>query len=136
MAHISLPEGLPGIRGLFGFRPETAKPLCELAEVLLHVPGTLSLADRELIATFVSSQNDCYYCYMSHGAIAANHLGGDDATVSQVRLGFEDAPISDKLKALLAIADKVRQGGKHVCPMTSRGREAPAQRTRRSTILS
>jgi len=50
MPHIQLPEGLPGIRGPFAFRPETAKPLCELAEILLHTPGTLSLADRELIA--------------------------------------------------------------------------------------
>jgi len=33
MAHIALAEGLPGIRGLFAFRPETANPLCELAEV-------------------------------------------------------------------------------------------------------
>lgn len=38
MAHITLPEGLPGIRGPFAFRPETAKPLCELAEVLLRPP--------------------------------------------------------------------------------------------------
>jgi len=33
MAHIPLAKGLPGIRGLFAFRPETANPLCELAEV-------------------------------------------------------------------------------------------------------
>jgi hypothetical protein len=59
MAHISLPDGLPGIRGLFGFRPETAKPLCELAEILLHAPGTLSQAERELIATYVSSTALC-----------------------------------------------------------------------------
>jgi hypothetical protein len=58
MAHIDLAEGLPGIRGPFAFRPETAKPLCELAEILLHTPGTLSMADRELIATYVSSRND------------------------------------------------------------------------------
>jgi hypothetical protein len=30
MAHIKLPEGLPGIRGPMAFRPETAKPLNEL----------------------------------------------------------------------------------------------------------
>jgi hypothetical protein len=27
MPHISLPEGLPGIRGAMAFRPETARPL-------------------------------------------------------------------------------------------------------------
>jgi alkylhydroperoxidase family enzyme len=55
MPHIALPEGLPGIRGAMAFRPETAKPLNELAEILLRGPGTLSPAERELIATYVSS---------------------------------------------------------------------------------
>jgi AhpD family alkylhydroperoxidase len=84
MPHIQVTEGLPGIRGLFAFRPETAKPLCELAEILLHTPGTLSMAERELIATYVSSQNDCHYCQTSHGALAAWHLGGDESLVLDV----------------------------------------------------
>jgi uncharacterized peroxidase-related enzyme len=116
MAHISLPEGLPGIRGLFAFRPETAAPLCELGEVLLHQPNSLTPAERELIATYVSSQNDCYYCQTSHGAIAAQHLGGDEQTVREVKQNYEQAPVSDKLKALLAIAGKVQRGGKNVLP--------------------
>src|SRR5580693_7831740 len=116
MPHIPLPEGLPGIRGPFAFRPETAKPMCELAEILLHTPGTLSPADPELIATYVSSQNDCYYCQTSHGSIAAHHLGGDEELVLQVKRDFEHAAISDKLKALLAIAGKVQRGGKNVSP--------------------
>jgi uncharacterized peroxidase-related enzyme len=116
MAHIQLTEGLPGIRGLFAFRPETAKPLCELAEVLLHTPGTLSMAERELIATYVSSRNDCYYCQTSHGALAAYHLGGNEELVVDVKRDFESAAISEKLKALLAIAGKVQHGGKDVRP--------------------
>ena len=116
MAHISLPEGLPGIRGLFAFRPETAAPLCELGEVLLHQPNSLTPAERELIATYVSSQNDCYYCQTSHGAIAAQHLGGDERIVREVKENYEHAPVSDKLKALLAIAGKVQRGGKSVLP--------------------
>jgi AhpD family alkylhydroperoxidase len=84
MPHIQIPEGLPGIRGLFAFRPETAKPMSELAEVLLHAPGTLTPAERELIATYVSSRNDCYYCQTAHGAIAAHHLGGNEEIVDAV----------------------------------------------------
>jgi len=114
MAHIPIAEGLPGIRGLFAFRPETAKPLCDLAEVLLHTPGILSMADRELIATYVSAQNDCFYCQTSHGAIAAWHLGGNEQLVGEVKRDFANAAISEKLKALLVIAGKVRQGGKSV----------------------
>ncbi|MFP5206622.1 MAG: carboxymuconolactone decarboxylase family protein, partial [Acidobacteriota bacterium] len=113
MAHIALPEGLPGITGGFAFRPETAKPMRELAHELLHQPGTLTPGERELIATFVSAGNDCYFCQTSHGAAAAAHLGSSDL-VRQVKTDFQSAPISPKLKALLAIAAKVRQDGKLV----------------------
>ena len=62
MPHIDLPGELPGPRGPMTFRPETAKPLNDLAEILLHGPSTLTRAERELIGTFVSSRNDCQYC--------------------------------------------------------------------------
>src|SRR5678815_2022810 len=114
MPHISLSDELPGIRGLLAFRPETSKPLADLANILLHEPSTLSRAERELIATYVSSRNECDYCQTSHGAIAACLLEGDEELVSKVKSDFERAPISDKLKALLAIAGKVQRGGKQV----------------------
>ncbi len=114
MAHINLKDGLPGIRGLFDFRPETANALCELADVLLHQPGSLTPAERELIATYVSSQNDCFYCQTSHGSIAAYHLNGDEDTVLRVKRDFNAAAISEKLKALLVVAGKVQKGGRHV----------------------
>jgi len=82
------------------FRPETAKPLNELAEVLLHAPNSLTLAERELIATYVSSQNDCYFCQTVHGAIAAAHLEGNEELVRCVKADFGQAAISEKLKAL------------------------------------
>jgi uncharacterized peroxidase-related enzyme len=114
MPHISLPEGLPGITSGFAFRPETAKPMRELAHVLLHGPSTLSAGERELIATYVSSRNDCYFCQTSHGAAAAAHLAKDWGLVEQVKRDFAHAEVSEKLKALLTIAGKVQQGGKHV----------------------
>jgi uncharacterized peroxidase-related enzyme len=113
MAHINLPEELPGISAGFAFRPETAKPMRELAHILLHEPNSLAPGERELIATYVSSLNDCYFCQTSHGAAAASHLG-ESNTVKLVKTGFETAPISEKLKRLLVIAGKVQQGGKHV----------------------
>src|SRR6185312_14379955 len=104
MAHISLPDGIPGIRGPMAFRPETARPLNELADVLLRGPHPLSPGERELIAAFVSSRNDCRYCQTIHGAIAARHLNGDEDLVLKVKSNPQDAQISDKLKALLVIA--------------------------------
>ena len=78
MAHIDFGEGIPGIRGPMIFSPETAKHLNELAQVLLTGPHSLTLAEREMIATYVSSQNDCLYCQSCHGSIAAQHLGKCD----------------------------------------------------------
>ncbi len=114
MAHINLNNEFPGIRGLMMFRPETAKPLNELVDVLLRGTHTLSPGERELIATYVSAQNDCRYCQTIHGAIAAHHLDGNEELVSSVKHDPETAEISPKLKALLAIAGKVQQSGKNV----------------------
>src|ERR1039457_4682321 len=114
MPHIALPPDLPGIRGAMAFRPETARPLNELVEVLLTGPSTLSRGERELIAMYVSSRNCTHYCHSIHGAIAAAHLGGDEALVKQVKTDFMQAAVSPKLKALLPIAGKVQQDGKLV----------------------
>jgi uncharacterized peroxidase-related enzyme len=113
MPHIALPEGLPGISAGFAFRPETAKPMRELAHILLHEPSSLTPGERELIATYVSSRNCTQFCELSHGAAAASHLG-DKSIVEKVKSNFAEAPISDKLKARLAIAGKVQQDGKLV----------------------
>jgi uncharacterized peroxidase-related enzyme len=114
MAYIQLPDGLPGIRGAMAFRPETAKPLNELVEILLHAPNSLTPGERELIATYVSSENDCYYCQTIHGAIAAASLNDDESLVKKVKHDFENADITPKLKALLVIAGQVQKGGRHV----------------------
>jgi uncharacterized peroxidase-related enzyme len=113
MPHIALPEGYPGISAGFVYRPETAKPMRELAHILLHEPSTLTPGERELIATYVSTGNCTQFCALSHGAAAAAHLGGT-AIVEAVKIDFTQAPISPKLKALLVIAGKVRQDGKLV----------------------
>jgi uncharacterized peroxidase-related enzyme len=112
--HIQLPEGLPGIVSGFAFRPETAKPMRELAEILLRGPSSLSSGEREIIATLVSHRNDCYFCQTSHRAAAAHHLGGNYELVDAVRADYLNAPVSPKLKALLTIAGAVQKGGKSV----------------------
>jgi uncharacterized peroxidase-related enzyme len=114
MPHIPLAPDLPGIRGAMAFRPETARPLNALVEILLREPNTLTPGERELIATYVSSRNCTEYCHNIHGAIAAAHLGGNEAVVKQVKTDFMQAEISPRLKALLAIAGKVQEDGKLV----------------------
>jgi len=116
MAHITLPDDLPGIRGPMAFRPETAKPLNELSEILLRSDNTLSRGDRELIATYVSYLNDCFFCQNAHGGIAQHYLQCDLPFIDSVKRDFASTSISDKLKSLLSIAGSVQKGGKHVTP--------------------
>ena len=123
MPHIALDNDIPGIRGLLTYRPETAAPLMELAEVLLRGDSTLTRGERELIATYVSHRNDCDYCSRSHGACAAAQLPGGAALVEHVLAGPDAAagsdgaplsgaaPLSGKLSALLHIAGLVQRGG-------------------------
>jgi len=115
MAHIKLEEGLAGIRGPMAFRPETSKPLNELAEVLLRDDkNSLSRGERELIATYVSSLNDCFFCQNAHGAIAGHYLNCDIESIDAIKKDYLHSSISEKLKALLTIAGSVQIGGKQV----------------------
>ncbi|CAN5542933.1 carboxymuconolactone decarboxylase family protein [soil metagenome] len=114
MAHITLPEELPGIRGPMAFRPETAKPLNELAEILLRSENSLTRGERELIATYVSSENDCFFCQNAHGGIAQHYLQCDMSFIDDVKKDYQATSISDKMKALLSIAGSVQKGGKNV----------------------
>jgi len=114
MPHIDFHNDLPGIRSAMAYRPETAEPLSKLAEILLRDTVGLQPFERELIGMYVSYLNDCFYCHHSHGEIACIYLGGDRQLVDEVRKDYTRADISEKLKSLLVIAEKVQQSGKAV----------------------
>ena len=131
MAYINVPEGVPGIRSLVLFRPETGKPLYELAQVLLRGPSPLTPAERELIAAYVSARNNCGFCRDSHAAAARSlyargtgagvgggsaGVGGSGSIVDDVLKDPAQAELSNKMKALLNIAGKVQILGKEVSP--------------------
>ncbi len=114
MAHINLPPNLPGIIGPLTLRPETTKPLSEFTEILMKGANSLSMGERELIGTYVSSLNDCFFCENAHGALAQHYLQCDLSLIDEVKKDFQSTAISDKLKALLVIAGSVQRGGKNV----------------------
>ena len=118
MPYIALPKEYPGVRSLFMYSPDTAKPLNDLVQTLLHDPATstLSPGERELIAAYTSSLNECKYCASTHGAIAKYQLGGNGDIVTAVINDPATAAISDKMKTLLKIAAKVQESGRSVTP--------------------
>ena len=115
MAHIKLNnEELPGIVGLLNYRPETARPLLDLAETLLRGPSSLTCGEREIIASSVSYWNQCHFCHTSHAAAAAAHLKSGLNLINDIKAGLPNTPVSDKLRALLHIAHQVQGNGKNV----------------------
>lgn len=115
MPFIPLEEHLPGITGLLEYSKDTAAPIRELTQVLLRGPSTLTPAERELIATIVSYRNECRFCATAHTA-AADVLLGESDTTNQIKLNIDTAGISEKMKALLHVAELVQQSGKAVTP--------------------
>jgi uncharacterized peroxidase-related enzyme len=113
MPYIPLEDHLPGITGLLEYRKDTAGPIRELTQILLRGPSSMTEAERELIATMVSSRNQCSFCTAAHTA-AANVLLGEDQTAEKVKHDILKAPVSEKMKALLTIASQVQEGGKSV----------------------
>ena len=115
MAHIDLKNGEPGIRGPMAYSPETAKPLNELAEILLRSENnSLTKGERELIGTYVSSLNDCFFCQSVHGAMAGYYMECDIQHINDLKQNFLNSDLSEKMKALLVIAGSVQKGGKYV----------------------
>lgn len=116
MPHVALPPGKPGMQALGMYRPDVYARLGSLVDLLLHQEhpdSTLSLGERELIATYVSSLNRTEYCHISHGNVAAVHLH-DPKLVEDVKRDFESSELSGKMKALLRIAGLVQRSGKDV----------------------
>lgn len=136
MPHIQLEEHLPGVTGLLEYRKDAAAPLRELTQILLRGPNTLSEAERELIATAVSAANGCVYCTASHAAAADAYLG-ESITTQAVQTDAATAPVSFKMKALLAIAVQVQESGKSVTPdsVAAAKREGATDREIHDTVM-
>jgi uncharacterized peroxidase-related enzyme len=137
MAYIAVNEQLPGIVGLLHFRPQTAKPLNELAEILLRGESTLTRGEREIIASYVSHKNNCHFCHTIHGAVASHHYSGDLNLIDDIRAGCASTPLSAKMRTLLKIAEKVQQSGKAVFPsdIESAKKEGATEREIHDTVL-
>lgn len=114
MAHIAVPAGSPGIIGLLAAYPHSRKPLNALCNVVLVGDASLTRGERELIAAYTSARNECNFCRDSHAAAARHLLTDRPSVVDETLRDAQTADLSDKMRALLAIADKVRRDGRLV----------------------
>src|SRR6188768_3672264 len=89
MSYIKLKENFPGIVGLIFYKRSTAKGLGHLGQAALRGPSPLTVMERELIATYVSSLNECQFCADSHGAVVTELLNDKG---SAVRCAINNTP--------------------------------------------
>jgi uncharacterized peroxidase-related enzyme len=100
-------QPLPDAAKLVFYRPDFyGAPMKVLTHDAMRGPSAWSVADRELMAAFVSKTNDCAFCTAAHTATAtrAHH---DEAMVAAVLADLETAPIEDVLRATLRMLRKL-----------------------------
>ncbi|MEN0046192.1 MAG: peroxidase-related enzyme [Bacteroidota bacterium] len=73
---------------------------------LLRGKSELTIAERELIAAFVSATNACNYCAGIHTAVA-ERFGVDPSVIQALSEDIDTAPVSDKMKPILKLSQKL-----------------------------
>lgn len=101
----SLPDN-PEMVEVLAAHSEGFEYLCDYHDVILRGPSPLSVAERELIAAYVSGLNQCDFCYGSHRAFAEVHGVAPD-TFDNLVTDPAAAGIDEKLLPLLAYARKL-----------------------------
>jgi AhpD family alkylhydroperoxidase len=87
------------------YRPDfyRAGPLTQEA---MRGPSDWSVADRELMAAFVSKVNGTEFCVLAHTATSALACG-DEARVTAVLADLESAPVQEPLRSTLQMLGKL-----------------------------
>ena len=113
------------VRFLEGFNPDIVRMFLyrkeffgELFQSRFHETmrgaSEWSAGERELMAAFVSSKNQCRYCTDAHRATAGQFLGHSIAEA--VVRDAKTADISEKLRAMLAFLEKLTVAPRDVVP--------------------
>lgn len=97
----------PHLSDVFKAFPEQVRPLLDYHDILLRGESPLSVAERELIAAYVSGLNACNFCFGAH-KLYARAFGIDDAVIDALVSDIETAPVDEKLKPILRYVAKLK----------------------------
>lgn len=100
--------------------PVTARPLIEYYELLLRGASPFTVAERELIAAYVSGLNACHYCHGVHTA-TAEQFGVAEGLLVQLLDDPLQAPVDDRMKPVLAYVKKLTLTPSHMTPADAEG---------------
>lgn len=99
-------DGEPNLGKVFRLFPKTLAPLLEYHDRLLRDPGPLRVADRELIAAYVSGLNACTYCHGAH-VVAAQAFGIDPDLFEGLMADPLTSAVDERLKPILVYVGKL-----------------------------
>lgn len=91
---------------VFRAYPQAARPLLDYHQVLLRGPSPFTLAERELIAAYVSGLNACHYCHGVHSA-TAQQFGIAEGTLAALLSDVDSAPVDDRIRPVLRYVRKL-----------------------------
>ncbi|MEM9068276.1 MAG: peroxidase-related enzyme [Myxococcota bacterium] len=107
MARLPSLRANPHLADLWKAFPDASvPPLLDVHDALLRSESEVSVAERELLAAYVSGLNGCEFCWGAHRRYAIA-FGVPAETVDAVLEDLGSAPIDEKLKPLLAYAGKL-----------------------------
>jgi uncharacterized peroxidase-related enzyme len=107
-------QDVPGILKCFATHPPLMEAMMDIAASLLFADGHLVRRHKEMLATFISSQNKCPYCADSHGYFFRVH-GGDAAALCAIQQNHLSSPsLTTREQALLRFAEKVNLGSHQI----------------------
>lgn len=91
---------------VFNAYPDIYRHWAEMGQQLINGPSPLTPGEREMIQGFVAGLLNCQFAYVAHSA-AAVARGIEPGTVEKLVADVDSAPVSAKLKPLLAMVKKL-----------------------------
>ncbi|MHC4995462.1 MAG: carboxymuconolactone decarboxylase family protein [Planctomycetota bacterium] len=105
-----------GLLSVFQKYPETCRPLIAFHEALLRSEDSpFTVAQRELIAAYVSGLNACRYCHGIH-TMVAERFGVEPGLIKQLIADLDAAPIEENFKAVLRYVRKLTEEPSRIVP--------------------
>ena len=105
-------QPVPDAAKLVFYRPDFyGSRAKEFTHEAMRGPSAWSVADRELMAAYVSTVNESAFCIAAHSA-TARQAYQDGPKVAAVLDDLESAPIEDGLRATLRMLGKLTKEGK------------------------
>lgn len=107
---------VPGILQCFATHPPLLEHMMGLAESMLFSGGTLGRENKEMLATFVSSQNSCGYCADSHGFFLRSNGGSPELLAAATTCDLQSESLSPAQRALLHFVQKITNDSSSISP--------------------